>query len=152
DVARPPLPFGAGAPGRADPGAPARPERDASLRQRLSGAAAAPISYNADFLQPLNRPLNLQFLRFSDPCTQGRAKAQHLFIRADLIVPNDATGDRTEDSGARVSIPAIQMDLAAGEAVMITNDVGRPTQAEFELEDSLAPVAARLGELMDQPV
>ena len=118
----------------------------------MSGIAGAPISYNADFLPPLNRPLTMQFLRFSDLCTQGRAKGQRVFIRADLNVPQDAAGRITEDTRVRASIPAIQMGLDAGAAVMVTSHLGRPSEGAFKPEDSLAPVAARLGELMDRPV
>jgi phosphoglycerate kinase len=44
------------------------------------------------------------------------------------------------------------MALDAGAAVMVTSHLGRPTEGAFKPEDSLAPVAARLGELMDRPV
>ena len=40
------------------------------------------------------------------------------------------------------------MALAAGAAVMVTSHLGRPTEGEPKPEDSLAPVAARLGELL----
>ena len=44
------------------------------------------------------------------------------------------------------------MALDAGAAVMVTSHLGRPTEGEFKPADSLHPVAARLGELMDRPV
>jgi phosphoglycerate kinase len=40
------------------------------------------------------------------------------------------------------------MALDAGAAVMVTSHLGRPTEGDFKPEDSLAPVAARLGELL----
>ncbi len=94
----------------------------------------------------------MQFIRFSDLCHQGRAKGQRVFIRADLNVPQDDAGRITEDTRIRASIPAIQMALDAGAAVMVTSHLGRPSEGAFKPEDSLAPVAARLGELMDRPV
>jgi phosphoglycerate kinase len=49
-------------------------------------------------------------------------------------------------------VPCIQMALAAGAAVMVTSHLGRPTEGEFKAEDSLAPVAKRLGELLGRDV
>ncbi len=94
----------------------------------------------------------MSFIRFSDLCSSGQAKGQRVFIRADLNVPQDDAGRITEDTRIRASIPAIQMALDAGAAVMVTSHLGRPTEGAFKPEDSLAPVAARLGELMDRPV
>jgi phosphoglycerate kinase len=74
------------------------------------------------------------------------------FIRADLNVPQDDAGNITEDTRIRASVPAIQAALKAGAAVMVTSHLGRPTEGEFKPEDSLAPVAARLSELLGQPV
>jgi phosphoglycerate kinase len=94
----------------------------------------------------------MQFLRFSDLCTQGQVKNKRVFIRADLNVPQDDVGNITEDTRIRASIPCIQMALDAGAAVMVTSHLGRPTEGAFKDEDSLAPVAARLGELMKREV
>ena len=94
----------------------------------------------------------MQFIRFSDLCAQGQAKGQRVFIRADLNVPQNDAGVITEDTRIRASIPAIQMALDAGAAVMVTSHLGRPTEGEFKPEDSLAPVAARMGELMGRSI
>lgn len=94
----------------------------------------------------------MSFIRFSDLCSSGRAKGQRVFIRADLNVPQDDAGRITEDTRIRASIPAIQMALDAGAAVMVTSHLGRPTEGAFKPEDSLQPVAARLSALMDRPV
>jgi phosphoglycerate kinase len=94
----------------------------------------------------------MNVLRFSDLCAQGRARGQRVFIRADLNVPQDAAGNITEDTRVRASVPCIRMALEAGAAVMVTSHVGRPTEGEFKPEDSLAPVAARLGELLGREV
>lgn len=94
----------------------------------------------------------MNVLRFSDLCAQGKAKGQRVFIRADLNVPQDDGGRITEDTRIRASVPCIRMALDAGAAVMVTSHLGRPTEGEFKPEDSLAPVAARLGELLGRPV
>ncbi|MDO8888040.1 MULTISPECIES: phosphoglycerate kinase [Comamonadaceae] len=94
----------------------------------------------------------MSFIRFSDLCSSGRVQGQRVFIRADLNVPQDDSGRITEDTRIRASIPAIQMALDAGAAVMVTSHLGRPTEGAFKPEDSLQPVAARLSALMDRPV
>ncbi len=94
----------------------------------------------------------MNVLRFSDLCAQGKAAGQRVFIRADLNVPQDAAGKITEDTRVRASVPCIDMALQAGAAVMVTSHLGRPTEGEFKPQDSLAPVAARLGELLGREV
>ena len=94
----------------------------------------------------------MQFIRFSDLCANGQAKGKRVFIRADLNVPQDDEGNITEDTRIRASLPCIRMALDAGAAVMVTSHLGRPTEGEFKPEDSLSPVAARLGELLGRDV
>ena len=94
----------------------------------------------------------MQFIRFSDLCAQGAAKNKRVFIRADLNVPQDDSGHITEDTRIRASIPCIQMALDAGAAVMVTSHLGRPSEGAFQVADSLAPVAARMAELLGRPV
>jgi len=94
----------------------------------------------------------MNVLRFSDLCAQGKAAGQRVFIRADLNVPQDDSGAITEDTRIRASVPCVQMALDAGAAVMVTSHLGRPKEGEFKPEDSLAPVARRLGELLGREV
>jgi phosphoglycerate kinase len=94
----------------------------------------------------------MNFIRFSDLCASGAVAGKRVFIRADLNVPQDDSGSITEDTRIRASIPCIQLALDAGAAVMVTSHLGRPTEGEFNPADSLAPVAARLGELMGREV
>ncbi len=94
----------------------------------------------------------MKFQRFSDLCSSGQATGKRVFIRADLNVPQNDAGEITEDTRIRASVPAIRLGLDAGAAVMVTSHLGRPTEGEFKPEDSLAPVAARLSELLGQPV
>lgn len=90
----------------------------------------------------------MNVLRFSDLIAAGKVAGQRVFIRADLNVPQDDAGRITEDTRIRASIPCIQAALKAGAAVMVTSHLGRPTEGEFKPEDSLAPVAKRMGELL----
>lgn len=94
----------------------------------------------------------MNVLRFSDLCDEGRARGRRVFIRADLNVPQDDAGNITEDTRIRASVPCIQMALNGGAAVMVTSHLGRPTEGELKPEDSLAPVAKRLSELLGRPV
>lgn len=94
----------------------------------------------------------MNILRFSDLCAQGKVQGQRVFIRADLNVPLNDAGQITEDTRVRASVPAIEMALKAGAAVMVTSHLGRPTEGEFKAADSLAPVAKRLSELLGRDV
>lgn len=94
----------------------------------------------------------MNILRFSDLCAQGKVQGQRVFIRADLNVPLNDAGEITEDTRVRASVPAIEMALKAGAAVMVTSHLGRPTEGEFKPSDSLAPVAQRLSELLGREV
>jgi len=94
----------------------------------------------------------MNVLRFADLVAAGQVAGRRVFIRADLNVPQDDSGRITEDTRIRASLPAIEMALAAGAAVMVTSHLGRPKEGEPRPEDSLAPVAARLGELLGRSV
>ncbi len=94
----------------------------------------------------------MNILRLSDLVAQGRIAGRRVFIRADLNVPQDHSADGngriTDDTRIRASVPAIRMALDAGAAVMVTSHLGRPTEGAMNPQDSLAPVAARLSELL----
>ena len=77
---------------------------------------------------------------------------KRVFIRADLNVPQDALGNITDDTRIRAATACIQLALINGAAVMVTSHLGRPTEGHFLPADSLAPVAKRLGELLQRPV
>ncbi|WP_311196642.1 phosphoglycerate kinase [Rugamonas fusca] len=94
----------------------------------------------------------LNFLRLQDLVARDALRGKRVFIRADLNVPQDDAGRITEDTRIRASVPAIRAALDAGAKVMVTSHLGRPTEGEFKPEDSLAPVAARLAELLGQSV
>jgi phosphoglycerate kinase len=94
----------------------------------------------------------MQVIRFTDLISAGRVAGKRVFIRADLNVPQDDSGRITEDTRIRASAPCVKLALDAGAAVMVTSHLGRPTEGQFTPADSLAPVAARLGELLGRPV
>src|SRR5258708_2460958 len=90
----------------------------------------------------------MTILRMTDLDLRGK----RVFIRADLNVPQDAAGNITDDTRIRASVTAIRHALNAGAAVMVSSHLGRPTEGEMKPEDSLAPVAKRLSELLGMPV
>jgi len=90
----------------------------------------------------------VKFKRLSDVDVRGRK----VFIRADLNVPQGDAGNITDDTRIRASVPAIADALDRGAAVMVTSHLGRPTEGEWKAEDSLAPIANRLSELLGRPV
>ena len=94
----------------------------------------------------------MRFNRFSDLVEHNKLQGKRVFIRADMNVPQDDAGHITEDTRIRASVPAIQAALKAGAAVMVTSHLGRPTEGELKAEDTLAPVAQRLSELLGKPV
>ena len=94
----------------------------------------------------------MKFNRLSDLIAARQLQGKRVFIRADLNVPQDDAGRITEDTRIRASVPAIRQALDAGAAVMVTSHLGRPTEGELKPQDTLAPVAQRLSELLGQPV
>jgi phosphoglycerate kinase len=90
----------------------------------------------------------MRFKRMADLDLRGK----RVFIRADLNVPQDEAGNVTDDSRIRASVPGIRLALDQGAAVMVTSHLGRPKEGELKPEDSLAPVARRLGELLGREV
>jgi 3-phosphoglycerate kinase len=90
----------------------------------------------------------MPFLKLTELPLAGK----RVFIRADLNVPQDDAGHITEDTRIRASLPGIAHALKSGAAVMVTSHLGRPTEGKLMPEDSLAPVAKRLGEMIGRPV
>jgi phosphoglycerate kinase len=90
--------------------------------------------------------------RLADLAAAGLLKDKRVLIRSDLNVPQDEAGNITEDTRIRASIPAIEICLKAGAAVMVTSHLGRPTEGAFKLEDSLTPVAHRIAEILNRKV
>ena len=89
----------------------------------------------------------MKFKRMSEVDLRGK----RVFIRADLNVPVEG-GRITDDTRIRASVPGIRHALEQGAAVMVTSHLGRPKEGELKPEDSLAPVAKRLSELLNKDV
>ena len=89
----------------------------------------------------------MKFKRMSELDLRGK----RVFIRCDLNVPIE-DGRISEDTRIRASVPGIKAALEQGAAVMVTSHLGRPTEGELRPEDSLAPVAERLAQLLKAKV
>jgi phosphoglycerate kinase len=89
----------------------------------------------------------MKFKRMTDLDLRGK----RVFIRADLNVPIE-NGKITDDTRIQASVPGIRHALGQNAAVMVTSHLGRPKEGELKPEDSLAPVAERLSELLKKPV
>src|SRR5690606_22242925 len=87
-----------------------------------------------------------------DPMTIQRTsdldlRGKRVLIRQDLNVPVEA-GKVTSDQRITASLPTLRAALDAGAAVMVMSHLGRPKEGAWSEADSLAPVAARLSELL----
>ena len=85
----------------------------------------------------------MSIVRMTDLDLAGK----RVLIRQDLNVPV-ANGKVTSDQRITASIPTIKLALSMGAAVMVTSHLGRPKEGSWSEADSLAPVAARLSELL----
>jgi phosphoglycerate kinase len=86
-------------------------------------------------------------LRMSDLELRGK----RVLIREDLNVPVKE-GRITSEQRIKAALPTLRLALEKGAAVMVTSHLGRPTEGVWSEADSLAPVAARLSELLGLPV
>ena len=77
-----------------------------------------------------------------------------VLLRSDFNVPlaKDGSGVITDDGRIVASLPTIKALSDAGAKVVVLAHLGRPKGVGFEDSGSLAPVAARLGELLGQDV
>ena len=78
-------------------------------------------------------------------------KAKRLFIRVDFNVPLDDSGKITDDTRIRETLPTLDFALKGGASLVLASHLGRP-KGKPNPKMSLAPVAARLGELLQRPV
>lgn len=83
--------------------------------------------------------------------TELPLSGQRVLIRQDLNVPLDS-GEITSDKRIRASLPTIQYAVEAGAKVMVMSHLARPKEGKPDKAASLAPIAVRMGELLDQPV
>ena len=89
----------------------------------------------------------MKLLRMTDLDLKGK----RVLIREDLNVPVH-NGVVTSDARIRAALPTIRLALEKGARVMLLSHLGRPEEGRFEAEFSLAPVAAKLSELLGKPV
>ncbi|MFO7276583.1 MAG: phosphoglycerate kinase [Pseudomonadota bacterium] len=89
----------------------------------------------------------MKVLRMTDLDLAGK----RVLIREDLNVPVH-DGVVTSDARIRAAIPTIRHAMDAGAKVFIVSHLGRPKEGEYDEQFSLAPVAARLSELLGKPV
>jgi phosphoglycerate kinase len=80
----------------------------------------------------------------------GSLAGKRVVVRCDLNVPLK-DGTITDDGRVRASVPTLQRLVSEGARVVVVSHLGRP-EGKPEAKYSLAPVAARLGELLDAPV
>ncbi len=86
---------------------------------------------------------SMHFNRMIDLDLQGK----RVLIREDLNVPVK-NNQITSDARLRAALPTIKAALAKGAAVIVCSHLGRPTEGEFSVENSLAPVAAYLSQAL----
>ncbi len=89
----------------------------------------------------------MSILRMSELDLAGK----RVLIREDLNVPVK-DGHITSEQRILAALPTLRLALEKGAAVMVTSHLGRPKEGVWTEEDSLAPVAARLSELLQRPV
>ncbi|HTV51956.1 MAG TPA: phosphoglycerate kinase [Steroidobacteraceae bacterium] len=89
----------------------------------------------------------MRVLRMSELDLRGK----RVLIREDLNVPVQE-GRVTSDARIRAALPTLRAALEAGARVLILSHLGRPQEGVFDEKLSLAPVAARLSELLGKPV
>lgn len=89
----------------------------------------------------------MTILRMTDLDLSG----QRVLIRQDLNVPID-DGRITSEQRITASLPTLRLALERGATVMVMSHLGRPKEGEWSEENSLAPVARRLGELLGREV
>ena len=83
--------------------------------------------------------------------TELDLSGKRVMIREDLNVPLDG-GKVASDARIRACLPTLQHAISEGAATMVLSHLGRPEEGEFDAAASLAPVAERLSELLEQPV
>ena len=83
--------------------------------------------------------------------TDFNIKDKRVFIRADLNVPMHS-GNISSKNRIQASLPTIKYALESGAKVMITSHLGRPQEGHFNQEDSLAPIADYLSQILNKAI
>jgi phosphoglycerate kinase len=90
----------------------------------------------------------MAILRMTDLDLAGK----RVLIREDLNVPIDDAGNITSGLRITAALPTLRLALEKGAAVMVVSHLGRPKEGAWSRADSLAPVAARLSQLLGMEV
>ena len=90
----------------------------------------------------------MAILRMTDLDLAGK----RVLIRQDLNVPIDERGQITSEQRILASLPTLKQALEKGATVLVTSHLGRPKEGTWSAADSLAPVAARLSQLLGREV
>jgi phosphoglycerate kinase len=134
----------------------AKVRNEAAVKRAARGFGVKTRERQSAYVKSAGFAYRMNVLRFTDLVAAGKVAGKRVFVRADLNVPQDHSlegqGRITEDTRIRASLPCIEMALAAGAAVMVTSHLGRPTEGVPTPDDSLAPIALRLGELLGRTV
>src|SRR5688572_2591423 len=118
---------------------PHSPTRPRCLRRKPRAGENAALSRSGA------APMTI--LRMADLDLAGK----RVLIREDLNVPVK-DGRITSEQRIAAALPTLKLALEKGAAVMVTSHLGRPKEGVWSAADSLAPVAARLGELLGRDV
>ncbi len=84
--------------------------------------------------------------------SDGDFSGKKVLVRVDFNAPVDDSGAVSDDTRLRAALPTINALLDQGAQVILMSHRGRPSGTGFEESYSLAPIAARLGELLDRDI
>ncbi len=80
-----------------------------------------------------------------------QVSGKKVLVRCDFNVPLDANKNITDENRIKGALPTIQYLIDHGAKVILCSHLGRP-KGEFNMKYSLAPVAARLTQLLGKEV
>src|ERR1035441_6961618 len=85
------------------------------------------------------------------PMSALNLSGKRVMIREDLNLPVQ-NGQVTSDMRIRDALPTLRSAMRQGARVIVLSHLGRPAEGKYDPELSLAPVAAKLSELLGVPV
>ena len=122
--------------------ATASPQRDGHIANRLPRGCNEAL-----YPEPIQQEPLMPIIRMSELDLRNK----RVLIRQDLNVPIE-DGRITSEQRITASLPTLRLALEKGATVLVTSHLGRPKEGEWSEADSLAPVAARLSELLGRDV
>ena len=112
-----------------------------------AGSAAIGTSFPGGMLATNNLTFHMPKLSVRDLDLKGK----RVFVRVDFNVPMNDTGEITDDTRIRASLPTIQLALKGGARVLLASHLGRP-KGKPNPKMSLRPASERLSQLLSKPV